>query len=175
MAAIQPNLSNPLSELADIQLPHAVGIWPPAPGWWLLTVLMIIALYFLQRLFRSLWKTRCYRKALLTELQQVKRQWHKQDNVILTAAKLSALLRRYFMDQDKRQTVASLSQNNWFNYLHKKLQFGSNYKELLLELPYQDPLVKIDINEKEKFKKEINSLIDILNKQFKKTKRPGRI
>jgi len=32
---------NPLEQMRDIQLPAPVGWWPPAPGWWLLTVLVL--------------------------------------------------------------------------------------------------------------------------------------
>jgi hypothetical protein len=40
---------DPLSELADIHLPDAVGFWPPAPGWWVLAALAILALVLLYR------------------------------------------------------------------------------------------------------------------------------
>lgn len=40
---------DPLSELADIHLPDAVGVWPPAPGWWVLAALALLALVFLYR------------------------------------------------------------------------------------------------------------------------------
>jgi Sec-independent protein translocase protein TatA len=40
---------DPLSELADIHLPDAVAFWPPAPGWWVLAVLVLLALVLLYR------------------------------------------------------------------------------------------------------------------------------
>jgi hypothetical protein len=40
---------NPLSELADIHLPEAVAFWPPAPGWWVLAALAVLALVLLYR------------------------------------------------------------------------------------------------------------------------------
>ncbi|MGV3592481.1 MAG: DUF4381 domain-containing protein [Gammaproteobacteria bacterium] len=40
---------DPLSELADIHLPDAVGFWPPAPGWWVLAALAVLALVLLYR------------------------------------------------------------------------------------------------------------------------------
>ncbi len=40
---------DPLSELADIHLPDAVNFWPPAPGWWVLAVLVVIALVLVYR------------------------------------------------------------------------------------------------------------------------------
>ena len=35
------NPSDPLSQLKDIHLPDAPGLWPIAPGWWILMILLI--------------------------------------------------------------------------------------------------------------------------------------
>lgn len=40
---------DPLSQLRDIHLPEAVSFWPPAPGWWLLLVLILIGVGFIYR------------------------------------------------------------------------------------------------------------------------------
>jgi len=40
---------DPLSQLRDIHLPEPVTFWPPAPGWWVLLVLILIGLGFLYR------------------------------------------------------------------------------------------------------------------------------
>lgn len=40
---------DPLSELADIHLPDAVNFWPPAPGWWVLLALVLVALFLVYR------------------------------------------------------------------------------------------------------------------------------
>ena len=40
------SIENPLVNLKDIHLPPPVSFWPPAPGWWILAVLLITSLFF---------------------------------------------------------------------------------------------------------------------------------
>jgi len=187
MAAVQsfpssvptPAGHNPaLAQLADIHLPQNISYWPPAPGWWVLAFLGIISFYGLYRLLRWYIQTRKYRKALLLELGQIKRQWSKQKNIVLTSAKVSTLLRRYAVDQGHRAQVASKSDRAWISYLEKLLklhEFEKNYHELILELPYQDPLIKFDLEYQNVIGVKINTLLNKLNVVFIKSKKPGRI
>lgn len=53
--------SDPLANLRDIHLPPAVEAWPPAPGWWLLSLLIIgtlagIAVWGYRRHRRCAWQ-----------------------------------------------------------------------------------------------------------------------
>jgi hypothetical protein len=38
-----------LAQLADIHLPEAVSFWPPAPGWWILALILLGIALFLGR------------------------------------------------------------------------------------------------------------------------------
>ena len=64
MANTEPQLA-----LADIQEPVLNTFWPPAPGWWLLAVLLILLLAYS---FRFFWKK--WQKAL--PLRQAKAELH---------------------------------------------------------------------------------------------------
>ncbi|MHA6494440.1 DUF4381 domain-containing protein [Pseudomonas borbori] len=45
---------NPLDQLEPLIAPAAIGWWPPAPGWWLLAMLLPLLLWGLVRLLKRL-------------------------------------------------------------------------------------------------------------------------
>ena len=75
--------------LEDIILPPAVSAWPPAPGWWLLGLLLLTALLLLlvwawrhwqyrRRLQRALHQLQRCRSAQGPELCRLVNEWLKQ-------------------------------------------------------------------------------------------------
>ena len=73
---------NPLDQLRDLHTPPPPGLWPPAPGWWLLSILalgLFLALvwYGLRRYRRN-----AYRRAALAALKE----FRSQQTFDLTAA-----------------------------------------------------------------------------------------
>ena len=49
---------NPLDQLEPLIAPAPIGWWPPAPGWWLLAVLVPLLLWGLTRLLQRLKRRR---------------------------------------------------------------------------------------------------------------------
>lgn len=104
--------------LRDIHLPDAVSLWPPAPGWWLVVVLLIILALLLPRLIRYLKQPRP-NKLALAEFNEIKKQFHEQQNHQQLARDLSALLRRIGLSYFPRAQVASLTGDNWQQQLNQ--------------------------------------------------------
>ncbi len=44
--------NDPLAQLRDIHLPDPISWWPPAPGWWVLAVVVLALLFFMTRKVR---------------------------------------------------------------------------------------------------------------------------
>lgn len=113
------NPTDPLEQLADIHLPDTVAAWPPAPGWWLLAVLLIGLL-----VATVVWLVRRYRKlawrrealAHLQALQENREQFTATD----TASALSGLLKQVAITRFGRHDTASLSGNDWLRFLDSK-------------------------------------------------------
>jgi hypothetical protein len=101
--------------LRDIHLPQPVSWWPLAPGWWLLTglllILIILGVYVHKRLKQQA-AIKVANKLLLAINQQ-------NQDPLQTLVALSALLRRVAISTAPRTDVAALSGSAWLAYLDK--------------------------------------------------------
>ena len=76
--------------LREIHLPESVGWWPPAPGWWLLPVLLLLGL-------AVAWYARhLYRRRKFSAINMARRE-------------LAAIRSRYAADRDAGRCVRSVS------------------------------------------------------------------
>ncbi len=95
-----------LDNLRDIVAPPAVPWWPPAPGWWIVfAVLLLAAAVAGFRAWRN-WRTNAYRRAALREL-------HKATSV----AEIAEVLKRTALCAYPRTDVAALSGFAWCQWL----------------------------------------------------------
>lgn len=117
--------SDPLSQLADIRLPEDVGLWPLAPGWWVLAVLVAgLLIYALILLGRFLHRKRVVRHAR-GQLDRCLADWKaaRQSGVDVNTANLdyvnavNAVLRRVALVHYPQEHVASLNGERWLNFL----------------------------------------------------------
>ena len=119
--------------LRDIHIPEAISWWPPAIGWWVLAVLIPLCLYLIVKLYK-----RVTRK---TALKSAKKQLKfLQDNQQLTKQEklvaLSSLMRRIAVSLYPRTEVASLTGDDWLNFLDQSIPnrgFNSDTGWLLTE------------------------------------------
>ena len=149
-AAPGADIEQLLQGLADIHLPQAISWWPPAPGWWIGMMILMILLFFSVRYLRRYLRNRKLRQVILYELDAIRRQWIKQDNLFVTSSKLSVFLRRVALQIEPRNKVASLQNEQWMQFLGKQkgLEHIERYQHLLQQYAYQDPLISLDMNEK---------------------------
>lgn len=124
--------------LRDIHLPDAIGWWPPAPGWWVITFLLLAAIVLL------IWRwsqQKTDERALelaLTELDYLQKQHGKDSNALLR--ELSVLLRRTAMSQYGRKRVSGLTGTAWVEFLDQKAGkplFRGKLERFLTEMPYR--------------------------------------
>ena len=129
---------NPLDELRDIHLPGSVSGWPPAIGWWLLAILLLVMLFTIWRYYKNTKKQRQLVNHALESLEQLEADSALDAREWLQA--MSALLRRIVINLHGRKDTAGLVGKKWLDYLdgqNKKKDFSEGVGQVLVTQPYQ--------------------------------------
>jgi hypothetical protein len=134
-----PNVPDPLQELRDVHMPDPISWWPPAIGWWLIVVglVVVVGLVLWARAHRQ--RTRP-RRVALAQLKHVKQQYAVHSNDQWAITEVSHLLRRYALAVFSRSAVAGLSGPSWLEFLDKTggtNQFSAGPGQSLCSGPYQ--------------------------------------
>ncbi|PIE00555.1 MAG: hypothetical protein CSA79_03280 [Thiothrix nivea] len=128
--------------LRDIHLPPEIGFWPPAPGWWILLVLVLLAVLWL-----FAWRRRqpVYRRRIvqpaLRELQRIEQDYAADPAEMIR--QLSILLRRSAISLQGRHRTAGLTGQEWLHFLDQQQNrevFTRRFAEMLTEQPYRQQL-----------------------------------
>lgn len=117
--SLPPGALDLLNTLRDIHEPAAPGFWPPAPGWWLLALLLLLLLAWagLQALQRQR-RRRPVRQAF-AELDVWQRRATAAGDPAVEADALAALLKRVALTRYPRHRVARLSGDAWLDFLDR--------------------------------------------------------
>mgnify|MGYP001546236083 CR=1 FL=1 len=128
--------------LRDIHLPEAVGLWPLAPGWWLVIGLVVLTLGWLMIRAWRRWQFNAPRRYALKSLAAVEAEYLSHRDPVRLAKAVSSLLRRGMLAYAPRGEVAGLTGEDWLRWLDEGLPvpyFHTEGGRSLLQLPYRDP------------------------------------
>jgi hypothetical protein len=106
---------NPLQDLKDIYTPAVIENWPPAYGWWLLLLLVVIGMCLLITWLVKVRKVRLSKRRALKALQQI--NGSDLDNT----SQLNQLLKRVAMTYFPHQNVQEMHGSQWTAFLIKTL------------------------------------------------------
>jgi hypothetical protein len=128
-----------LAALRDIHLPPPVSFWPPAPGWWVLAVALLLAAIGIAWWLRA--RRRSSRRAARLELDALARAYAEGRDVASLAQDLSALLRRFALARFPREEVAALHGARWLEFLERSARggFPRDVAEALEAALYRQP------------------------------------
>ena len=145
------------SQLADIHLPQSIGVWPIAPGWWVLLGLffLLCLLIYIFSKETKIQKKRITPKQLkrlaVKELSAIEHHYQTADNPHDSIKQLSIFLRRFALSHYHREQVASLADAQWLILLdnmsdpsHQTQLFSSKFSQLLTQAPYQSANTILD-------------------------------
>ncbi|GAB2889701.1 DUF4381 domain-containing protein [Microbulbifer echini] len=120
-----PETQELLAQLHDIQEPPPVSWWPPAPGWWLLALLIFAFLLgltlWLHRKKKQAERNR-YRKEAVALLETINTQKPE------AAEEINEILKRVAVTTFSRARCGNLTGNAWLKFLQNSA---------LLEPPHQ--------------------------------------
>ncbi len=135
---MNPNV-DPLAQLRDLHTPDPISFWPPAFGWWMIVVFILVLVAV------ALWgiryrKRTAPRREALAELIAAKAEYDQTQDSTNLMKSLSQLLRRYAMVCFGRQNVAGLTGMSWLKFLDeqgKTTQFSSEVgHQAFVAIPY---------------------------------------
>lgn len=135
---------DPLAQLRDIHLPDAVSAWPPAPGWWLLTALLLALLIAGLYWLRSIIRRNRYRRMAL-----------KQLNALATTStgtaeqlqQINQLLKQTALAARPATDIAALNGEQWLAFLDKTgntSAFSQGAGNALKDGPYSPAPANVD-------------------------------
>lgn len=124
-----------LNMLAPLRSPEPLSWWPPAPGWWVLALLLLAALVIGAR---ALWRFH-RRGAPLRAARQALREIESASQPPSdTAAALAVLQRRLAIRIAGRKACAGLTGEAWAEFLNRLSPTGQHYFDATLaELSYR--------------------------------------
>ena len=103
---------NWLAQLAPDHAPAPPHAWPPAPGWWVVAVLTLIAIALLVRWLRD--PRRRARNTALKELRSIRAS---DGDGAAVARAIQNLLRRYALTVFERGRIAGLTGEAWLQFV----------------------------------------------------------
>jgi len=121
-----------LDNLHDIIIPDAVGYLPPAPGWYVLGLLVLALLSHFSVGFYKRYEKSLYRREALDELGSYEEQGKDETLHLLTLAKRVAIIAY------GREEIAKLSGDSWWDFMeqHSKAKVSKELRVQIANLLY---------------------------------------
>lgn len=132
---------DPLAQLQDIHLPPEIGLWPPAWGWWVLALLIIVSISAILFFIKRKKSRNAYRALAIAELNSIHKKYADEQNSEYLQ-NLSIVLRRTALSGFGSQFKANLKGQDWLQWLDEQCpktnqQFSKGVGSALLIGPYQ--------------------------------------
>lgn len=126
-------------QLRDIHLPDASLWWPPAPGWWI-GLLLILLLAALVPLLWRWWRQRPVKRLALNELERIREAYARGEGDRLVLGEIARLLRRITISYAGRSSQAATTGSEWIAQLQRlapAAEFSDEQLELLAHGRYR--------------------------------------
>lgn len=123
-----------LDNLHDIIVPDAVGIFPLAPGWYMLALLFLTLLFYVAMKGYTQYTKTLYKREALREISTYSSKSRE------TALALLSLAKRVGIAAYGREEIAPLSGESWWDFMesHSKVKVSRELRDKITTLLYDD-------------------------------------
>lgn len=131
---------DPLASFRDIHMPAAIGWWPIAIGWYILSFIVLFVLASAIIWGYRYWRMNKPRREVLFRLKQLREQYQREADNVALAMELSTLMRRATLSLYPRFEVASLQGEVWLHFLDETgdtREFSEGVGRMIISAPYQ--------------------------------------
>ena len=134
-----------LSQLRDIHAAPEVPWWPPAPGWWVLALLMLILLIWLGSRLLARYRAHQRRKQMLGWIDHLNASIDPQRDPQAYLSTLNRIFKLVALRAFPDQQCAVMAGNEWVGFLSGEMKGASSVESLdvLVSGPY-DPAPQFD-------------------------------
>ncbi|MAR00062.1 MAG: hypothetical protein CMI00_05930 [Oceanospirillaceae bacterium] len=133
----QPQAALPL---ADIVQPDPVGLWPLAPGWWLLIILTLALLVAAVMLLRQLLKIRRLRRQALALIDAARDRYEAGGDASNYCSEINQALKRYWRFYNADPAIVTSDGDAWIALLNRQCSsiiFHERIADSLAQGPYR--------------------------------------
>ncbi len=138
------NPQDPLASLHPLRQPDAVGWWPPAPGWWLLGLLLaglLVTLCYL--ILRHLRRTR-YRRLARRQQQRLFEAFEHNGDLPTFVSSTNALLKSVALQAWPRRDIAALHGHDWLQFLNTTAGDSALFEADFADASYRADIPSLD-------------------------------
>lgn len=139
------NPQDPLAALNPLREPLAVGWWPPAPGWWIVLLLALLAIAVSGLALARHYRKNGYRRAALKRLQILHEEYQSGGGTSRYLSGVNALLKSVALHAYPRSEVASRSGEKWLHIVNQGLPEEQQLGEEFNDAVYRKTVEDIDI------------------------------
>ena len=111
-----------LSQLRDIHAAAPVPWWPPAPGWWVLALLVLVLLTWLGRRLIARYRAHQRRKQMLAWVDHLNANIDSQRNPQGYLSTLNRIFKLVALRAFPDQHCAALAGQDWADFLSEKMK-----------------------------------------------------
>ena len=145
------NPQDPLAALHPLREPALIGWWPPAPGWWAVLALVIMAISLLAYFLIKRRRDNRYRRLALAQLLALYHDLNQsadgEDTNRDCITAINALLKSVALRAFPRHDIAALSGRAWLDFLNTSRQdtnTATEFSPAFATAAYQRDLPDLD-------------------------------